>query len=379
MSRSGRRTRIALWSSCALFCLFLVAGCASGRVVQSNGSRTWSGLGLTLKLPPGGWRIEPQGENAVLFTPQGRAGNLLIERVKTSPNEPEWLALKKLLSSFNVKKQISQRAVRLPNGESALRDRVRRPSPRRPRPPGGVPDPARRLRSTKSSSGTSAATRPPKPSWPASRPRRSPVRCRGRHETPAGLARRIAAGPARPTGRRGAAHAAPSCGGSSAGRSRSRRSSARSERIGYQSAGVVGLLGLFTGMVMVVQTGETMKRWGDGGVRQRGGGAGHPARTRAGAGRLPRRGTDRIGHRRGTRRHGRQRADRRHEVARRRPGQEARGAQGGRGHALPADAGGAGGPDRHPRRHGHGDDDAARAAGVLFQPDSARRWRSATS
>ena len=34
------------------------------------------------------------------------------------------------------------------------------------------------------------------------------------------------------------------------------------QRIGYQSSGVVGLLGLFTGMVMVVQTGETMKRWG---------------------------------------------------------------------------------------------------------------------
>jgi phospholipid/cholesterol/gamma-HCH transport system permease protein len=33
-------------------------------------------------------------------------------------------------------------------------------------------------------------------------------------------------------------------------------------RIGYESTGVVGLLGLFTGMVMVVQTGETMKRWG---------------------------------------------------------------------------------------------------------------------
>jgi phospholipid/cholesterol/gamma-HCH transport system permease protein len=33
-------------------------------------------------------------------------------------------------------------------------------------------------------------------------------------------------------------------------------------RIGYQSTAVVALLGLFTGMVMVVQTGETMKRWG---------------------------------------------------------------------------------------------------------------------
>ena len=34
------------------------------------------------------------------------------------------------------------------------------------------------------------------------------------------------------------------------------------EHIGYESTGVVGLLGLFTGMVMVVQTGQTMKRWG---------------------------------------------------------------------------------------------------------------------
>jgi len=32
--------------------------------------------------------------------------------------------------------------------------------------------------------------------------------------------------------------------------------------IGYQSAGVVGLLGLFTGMVLVVQTGYTLKRFG---------------------------------------------------------------------------------------------------------------------
>jgi phospholipid/cholesterol/gamma-HCH transport system permease protein len=34
------------------------------------------------------------------------------------------------------------------------------------------------------------------------------------------------------------------------------------QRIGYQSTAVVGLLGLFTGMVMVVQTGQAMKRWG---------------------------------------------------------------------------------------------------------------------
>ena len=34
------------------------------------------------------------------------------------------------------------------------------------------------------------------------------------------------------------------------------------QRIGYESINVVGLLGLFTGMVMVVQTGDTMKRWG---------------------------------------------------------------------------------------------------------------------
>jgi len=107
--------------SCAFLCLLLAAGCASVRVVQSNGSAQWSGLGLALKLPPGGWRIEPQGENAVLFTRQGRAGNLLIERVKTRPGEPEWLALKKLLSSFDEKKEISQQAVKLPNGESALR------------------------------------------------------------------------------------------------------------------------------------------------------------------------------------------------------------------------------------------------------------------
>jgi phospholipid/cholesterol/gamma-HCH transport system permease protein len=34
------------------------------------------------------------------------------------------------------------------------------------------------------------------------------------------------------------------------------------ERMGWQSMGVVGLLGLFTGMVLVVQTGLTMKRFG---------------------------------------------------------------------------------------------------------------------
>jgi hypothetical protein len=120
MSRSGRYTWLALQLSFA-FCLFLLAGCASGRVVQSNGTAQWSALGLAIKLPPGAWRIEPQGENAALFTQDGRPGNLLIERVKTRPKEPEWLALKKLLSSFDVKKQISQRAERLPNGESALR------------------------------------------------------------------------------------------------------------------------------------------------------------------------------------------------------------------------------------------------------------------
>ncbi|MGD1001736.1 MAG: hypothetical protein ABSA67_13670 [Candidatus Brocadiia bacterium] len=121
MSRPGRRARLALRLSCGFFCLLLVTGCASTGVARSDGTAQWSGLGLTLKLPPGGWQIEPQGENAVLFKPQGRAGNLLIERVKTRPKEPEWLALKKLLSSFDAKKEISQRAERLPNGESALR------------------------------------------------------------------------------------------------------------------------------------------------------------------------------------------------------------------------------------------------------------------
>jgi hypothetical protein len=113
---------IGIWSLglCALFCVLLVAGCASVRVVQSNGSAQWSGLGLALTLPPGDWRIEPRGENAVLFAPQGRPGNLLIERVKARPNEPEWLALKKLFSSFDEKKEISRRALPLQNGESAL-------------------------------------------------------------------------------------------------------------------------------------------------------------------------------------------------------------------------------------------------------------------
>jgi hypothetical protein len=120
MGRSGRRTRLALRLSCGFFCL-LAAGCASVSVVRSDGAAQWSGLGLALRLPPGAWRIEPQGENAVHFTPQGRPGNLLIERVKTRPNEPEWLALRKLLSSFDAKKEISQRAERLPDGESALR------------------------------------------------------------------------------------------------------------------------------------------------------------------------------------------------------------------------------------------------------------------
>jgi hypothetical protein len=93
-------------------------------VVQSNGATLWSGLGLTLRLPPGGWRIESRDENAVLFRPQDAPGNLLIERVKTTPNEPEWLALKKLLSSFKAKREISQRAERLPDGESALRSEL---------------------------------------------------------------------------------------------------------------------------------------------------------------------------------------------------------------------------------------------------------------
>ena len=34
------------------------------------------------------------------------------------------------------------------------------------------------------------------------------------------------------------------------------------EEIGYRSAGVVGLLGMFTGMVLVIQTGFTLKRFG---------------------------------------------------------------------------------------------------------------------
>ena len=117
---SSKSLSSAVRLSCALICLLLVAGCASARVVQSDGTAQWSGLGLALKLPQGNWRIEPQGENAVLFRPQGREGNLLIERVKTPPGQPEWLALKKLLSSFDEKKEISQRALHLPNGESAL-------------------------------------------------------------------------------------------------------------------------------------------------------------------------------------------------------------------------------------------------------------------
>ena len=120
ISSTSSISSTAVRLSCALIGLLLVAGCASVRVVQSDGTAPWSGLGLALKLPPGEWRIEPQSKNAILFRPQGRAGNLLIERVKTRPNEPEWLALEKLFSSFDEKKQISQRAVHLANGESAL-------------------------------------------------------------------------------------------------------------------------------------------------------------------------------------------------------------------------------------------------------------------
>jgi hypothetical protein len=90
------------------------------RTAESNGAAPWSGLGLTLTLPPGHWRIESRGENAVLFTPKTGAGSLLIERVKPSPQEPDWLAMDKLLSSFEKKKELSRLTVHLPEGDSAL-------------------------------------------------------------------------------------------------------------------------------------------------------------------------------------------------------------------------------------------------------------------
>jgi hypothetical protein len=100
------------------FCLTaLLTGCASTRTIQSDGVTRWSGLGVTLPLPAGTWRVTPaqDGAGAHFERAEPRVELLLVRR-PARKGESDWMALNALFLSFRDKKESGRWSVARPDG-----------------------------------------------------------------------------------------------------------------------------------------------------------------------------------------------------------------------------------------------------------------------
>lgn len=110
------RVAAVLLLPCA-FLLPLLTACASKPPVVTETGATWSGLGISLKLPAGTWDIGEADEgDTVTFTTPDRARCIALLRTPARANEPAWYALRALFVDFPDKKLLRRWEAALPGG-----------------------------------------------------------------------------------------------------------------------------------------------------------------------------------------------------------------------------------------------------------------------
>ncbi len=107
MRFSARTRRVSAGAAWALLCCALTAGGCAGRATPATPTTSgalWSGLGVSLRLPPGTWdAAEGDDANTVTFTAPRRERSLALLRSRARANQPEWYPLRSLFVEFPEK------------------------------------------------------------------------------------------------------------------------------------------------------------------------------------------------------------------------------------------------------------------------------------
>ncbi len=92
-----------------LMFLAQAAGCKGVQVVKSSGFTRWSGMGMSLSLPPGSWAVEEVESGRVVgFKRLGAPGRFALVRRRAPEGEPVAIALKSLFVDFKKKREIQR-------------------------------------------------------------------------------------------------------------------------------------------------------------------------------------------------------------------------------------------------------------------------------
>lgn len=92
-------------------------GACAGTKYSSDQPIPWTGLGVTMTLPPGTWRAkEVRPGMAVHFTQSGSPSQLALMRVEAEPDKAESLVLRELFLAFEEKQELARSAEALPSG-----------------------------------------------------------------------------------------------------------------------------------------------------------------------------------------------------------------------------------------------------------------------
>ena len=98
----------------------LFAGCAGTQRVESTRPAPWSGLGLTLTLPPGQWEIETVKADSVLSLHEAGSGaSLALMRLRPHKDQIASVALMKLFAHIPEKDQIARSTREIPGADEA--------------------------------------------------------------------------------------------------------------------------------------------------------------------------------------------------------------------------------------------------------------------
>jgi len=102
-----------------LLALLFLAGCRTTPVSWTvNGPGPWTGLDVTISLPPGIWlgRLNEGERSSVFFTSQDDTARFALFRRPSASNVPLWVMLHTLFLEFPEKRSVGQWSTATPAG-----------------------------------------------------------------------------------------------------------------------------------------------------------------------------------------------------------------------------------------------------------------------
>ena len=115
---ASRRTVRTAWAGLIALVLAGMAGCAHERVEPDGAPAIWTGMGVTLRVPPGTWTIRDTEKGTVSFVCQPGGREIALMRVPAGPKDADWLPLANLFVEFREKKELRRWKGVIASGES---------------------------------------------------------------------------------------------------------------------------------------------------------------------------------------------------------------------------------------------------------------------